>query len=185
MNGEFQLLINITFNNEINTKLFETASGDEYVLYKTDAQGTFIGEVRSSIHNVLTDIAEQCYITAIFKQKQTKELISFVAETYGDSLEHLWKKFPANAVWRRIDNRKWYGVVLTVEAKKLGIESDKIVEIIDLRIKPEEMQKLLSKKGFYPGWHMNKKNWYRIVLDGTVPTEQIGEFIKNSYALAK
>ena len=34
-----------------------------------------------------------------------------------------------------------------------------------------------------PGYHLNKKHWNTIVLDGTVPDDEIEELIEHSYAL--
>ena len=34
-----------------------------------------------------------------------------------------------------------------------------------------------------PGWHMNKKHWNTIVVDGTVPSKLIREWIDHSYEL--
>jgi predicted DNA-binding protein (MmcQ/YjbR family) len=34
-----------------------------------------------------------------------------------------------------------------------------------------------------PGYHMNKKHWNTIIVDGTVPTRQLKEWIDDSYAL--
>ena len=34
-----------------------------------------------------------------------------------------------------------------------------------------------------PGYHMNKKHWNTIILDGTVPSSLIYELIDHSYAL--
>ena len=34
-----------------------------------------------------------------------------------------------------------------------------------------------------PGYHQNKKHWNTIVLDGTVPDDEIAELIEHSYAL--
>ena len=36
-----------------------------------------------------------------------------------------------------------------------------------------------------PGFHMNKKYWNSIILDGTVPTKDIKERIFESYAIVK
>ena len=55
--------------------------------------------------------------------------------------------------------------MLKISKRKLGIESDDIVEIIDLRLPPERMESLIDRKVYFPGWHMNKKSWYTIVLD--------------------
>lgn len=34
-----------------------------------------------------------------------------------------------------------------------------------------------------PGYHMNKKHWNTIIVDGTLNKEQLMDFIKNSYGL--
>ena len=79
---------------------------------------------------------------------------------------------PGNAVWRRKDSQKWYGTILTIAGNKVGLETSDIVEIIDLRMKKEQAEEVLARKHYYPGWHMNKKSWYTIVLDGSVSDEE-------------
>ena len=39
--------------------------------------------------------------------------------------------------------------------------------------------------GIRPGWHMNKKSWYTLVLDGPIADEEIKLRITESYELAK
>ena len=34
-----------------------------------------------------------------------------------------------------------------------------------------------------PGYHMNKKHWNTIIVDGSVPVSQLKEWIDNSYKL--
>lgn len=34
-----------------------------------------------------------------------------------------------------------------------------------------------------PGYHMNKKHWNTVVLDGTIPNDEIQEMIDHSYRL--
>ena len=34
-----------------------------------------------------------------------------------------------------------------------------------------------------PGWHQNKENWNTIILDGSVPTDEIKRMIADSYDL--
>ena len=185
LDAEFHLEIAIGKNLVPDTKLTEMATGEEYVLYKTDAAGEYVGAVRAAVVTVLQNIADLCYETAIFKAEQSVKLITYVCEKYGDELEYLWKKFPDNAVWRRKDNGKWYGALLTVSRRKLGIQSDETVEILDLRSEPEQLKNLIDNARYYPGWHMNKKHWYTIILDGSVPLEQICRKIEGSYLLAR
>jgi predicted DNA-binding protein (MmcQ/YjbR family) len=36
-----------------------------------------------------------------------------------------------------------------------------------------------------PGYHMNKKHWNTIIVDGTISSKQLKEFIDDSYDLVK
>ncbi|MBD5544970.1 MAG: hypothetical protein HDR01_12245 [Lachnospiraceae bacterium] len=185
MNGNFSLIVSITESGRIDTSVIEKENGEEYVLYKTNASGTFVGEVRTAIESVLNDIIVACFETAVFKTEQAQKIIEYVRKTYGDELEFLWEKFPDNAVWRRKDNKKWYGAILSVQKNRLGFASAEFVEIIDLRLQPELMEDLVLREHYYPGWHMNKKRWYTIILDGSIPDEELFQRIGTSYELAK
>ena len=96
----------------------------------------------------------------------------------------MWKRSPDNAILRRRDTAKWYAAILTVAKSKLGLDSDDAAEIINLRVKPEKMGELLKNDNYYPGWHMNKKSWYTIILDGSVDTEEVYRRVDESYLLA-
>ncbi|MCM1286671.1 MAG: MmcQ/YjbR family DNA-binding protein [Clostridium sp.] len=183
MDDSFSLHITIDKKGIVDTSLTDVGSDEEYTLYKTNALGAFVGEVRLKIEEVLLDISDKCYSPEIFKAKQSKMLIEYVRETYGDELEFLWSKLPDNAIWRRKDNNKWYGALLTIQRCKLGIDSQEIVEVVDLRAEPEELEKLVDEKLYFPGWHMNKKHWYTIILDGSVPNDELFRRIDISYAL--
>lgn len=182
MNGDFQLTVTVTKNGGVDTRLLEKDTDEPYVLYKTDAAGTFVGAVRAEIEGILTEISERCYDASVFKNDQTLAIIDYVREKYGDEPEYLWQKFPENAIWRRQDNQKWYGAVLTVVGRKIGLPTDEVVEIIDLRLGNGQT---VDNNRFFPGWHMNKKSWYTIILDGRVTTEEIFTLIDESYRLAK
>lgn len=183
-NGAFTLFVIIASDGSATTKLIENENNEEYILYKTDAEGAFVGEIRAEIGEVLEAIATACYETAVFKQRQAQVVIDFVRKTYGDELEFLWKKFSDSAIVRRKDNKKWYGALLFVQKNKLGFATSELVEILDLRVQPDEMASLLEKGNYYPGWHMNKKSWYTIILDDSVTDEEICLRIEESYRLA-
>lgn len=185
LDGAFTLYISVLDNGNVDTNLVENETNEPYVLYKTDASGAFVGEVRTEIEKVLRKIADECFEFSVFKTEQALQVIEYVQDTYGDELEFLWSKFPDNAVWRRKDNNKWYGAILTVAGNKLGLSSDETVEIIDLRLQQEQMAQTIDHKCYFPGWHMNKKSWYTIVLDHSVSTEEICCRIDVSYQLAK
>ena len=96
----------------------------------------------------------------------------------------IWPKFPHNAVWRRQDTHKWYGALLLVHPSKLGLDGTDDIEIIDLRMEPGKLAELLDNQKYFPGYHMNKKHWYTVCLNGTVPLDELFLRIDESYLLA-
>lgn len=181
----FSMTVTVSAEGKVSTVVMDPEFGEPYVLHLADGTvGSFVTGIRTEYKRILTEIADKCFDIDVFKTEQAKELISYVRDRYGDELEFLWQKFPDNAIWRRKDNEKWYAALLTVSQKKLGMKSDEIVEIIDLRLSPEKMESLIDKKNYFPGWHMNKKHWYTIILDGSVSTDEICQRLNDSYLLA-
>lgn len=185
LDGEFGLLIRIS-DSDIETRVTEPETNEPYTLFLAEgATGSFVGEVRAEYERVLSEIAEKCFDTCVFKNEQSRAVIDYIKLTYGGEPEFLWKKFDDNAIWRRKDSKKWYGALLTVTADKIGLPSDERLEIIDLRIDPDDMEKTIDNKTFFRGYHMNKRHWITVVLDGSADLQTVFEMIDTSYILAE
>lgn len=83
------------------------------------------------------------------------------------------------------ENNKWYGVVIEVTEKRLGLNGDKIVDVLNVKCDPILIGPLRQQKGYYPAYHMNKESWISILLDDSVPLEEIKGLIDLSYNLTK
>lgn len=185
LDGQFLMMVAVADDVTLRPTVIDMASGEEYVLHLVNGSvGGFVGQVRAAYDRVLDEIRVNCCESEVFHSDMAKRLIAYVRGRYGDELEFLWEKFPDNAIWRRADSHKWYAAVLTVSKRKLGLDSDEIAEIIDLRLVPEQMPNLIDNEWYFPGWHMNKKHWYTILLDGAVPFEELCQRIDESYRLA-
>lgn len=183
--GQFHMLVTVTGKGEVTTRVIDSVSSDEYVLHRAAGScGAFVSSIKSDCENVLRAISEQCFETDVFKSDDAREVIQYVRATYQDELEFLWPRFPDNAVFRRRDNEKWYAALLTVQKKKLGLRGNDAIEILDLRMKPEDIDVLVDGKRYLPGYHMNKKHWCTICMDGTIPSDEIRRRIDDSYELA-
>lgn len=181
----FVLNVTISAQGEVFTEVVDPSTDEIYTLHLVDgAVGSFIGLVRCEYEETLKEIANACFEPAVFKSSQTKQVIAYVRNKYGDELEFLWEKFPDCAVWRRKDTKKWYAVLLTVSKRKLGINSDEVVEVIDLRVEQEGINSVIDNKKYFPGYHMNKKHWVTVILDCSVPDGEIYRIIDQSYTLA-
>lgn len=168
---------------EVQTQLLD-ADGGEYVLHRSAAAaGAFVGAVRAAHDGVLQEIADSCCEQAVFRAAQTLRLIEYVREHYGGELEFLWKKTPQAAIWRRHLSRKWYGLLMTVGRDKLGLAGDGRVEVLNLHCAGPEMAGRLAA-GALPGYHMNKKYWFSVVLDGSLDFEVMSKWLEASWQMA-
>ena len=183
-NNQFERIVEIK-DNLVTSKLIDLLNEEEYVLVDVqDSIGEFVGKVRQEYEGKLDHIINNCTEKEIFKQNQTKQIIKYIKEKYEDELEFLWEKLENAAIWRNKQNNKWYGLLMKIEENKLGINSERMVEAINVRYQKEESQKIVDNKKIFPGYHMNKKSWITIKLDNSVETRRIKELIDNSYNLS-
>ena len=185
LNGAFTLRVRVRADG-VDACLIDAATDEPYTLFLVeDAQGSFIGEVRAAYCDALSAVAEACFAKTVFQSGYSESVIEYARNTYGDELEFLWEKSPKNAILRRKDNRKWYAALLTISKSKLGAFPDEEIEVLDLRAAPEAIPDMVDGKRVFAGYHMNKKHWITLPLDGTLPAEEICAMLGTSYALAK
>ncbi len=183
--GQMLLKVTIEGNDIVRTDLFDNETGEKYMLHVLEgASGGFVGMLSEEYETVLRHIEAACFEKDLFQSEQARRLIAYVKEKHGDEPEYLWDKFPKYAVLRRRDSRKWYGILLTISADRLGFNSTEPIEILDLRIEPTELSELIDEEKYFFGYHMNKKHWLTICLNGSVPTDEIYRRLDRSYELA-
>ena len=186
LKNQFKMSIKINLDNSIFTEIIDTETNEPYVLHLLEMKRSGYSEkVYKEYNEVLEKIQKECFEDEIFKANYTKEIVAYIKNKYGDELEFLWEKSPKNAVVRRKSSKKWYAVILTVSKRKLNLDSDEIIEVINLHNIVEEIKKLIDNKKYFPAYHMNKKYWCTICLDGTVEVKEIYKLIDISYELAK
>ena len=112
-----------------------------------------------------------------------QQIFDYAKKKYGTAPEYLWARYPSYAVLRHLDNEKWYGIVMNVPKNKLGLQGTDIVDILDVKCDQVMIDVLCQSSGFLPGYHMNKTNWLSVLLDGTVPDEQILDLLDMSYQM--
>jgi predicted DNA-binding protein (MmcQ/YjbR family) len=55
---------------------------------------------------------------------------------------------------------------------------------VSLRCEPElAVQLRAAHAAINPGWHLNKRHWNTVTLDGSLPAEMVRELIEDSYDL--
>ncbi|MFI5804655.1 MmcQ/YjbR family DNA-binding protein [Streptomyces sp. NPDC051561] len=61
---------------------------------------------------------------------------------------------------------------------------DSVPLSVNLKCDPDEALRLRAEHpAIVPGWHMNKRHWNTVTLDGSLPDKQVRELIEDSYDL--
>lgn len=111
------------------------------------------------------------------------DVLKYVYENYGTKSEKPWANDFYSEVLRQKSNNKWYGVIMRVQKNKVGLSGEEFVDILNVKCEPEMVATLISQKGLAPAYHMNKTHWITIILDGTVPDNEIYSLLDISYGL--
>ena len=115
------------------------------------------------------------------EHSQRERLTQYMLDTYGTEAEYLWADSPGNAIFRHSASKKWYAALMRVLPEKLGLAGEEALHVMDIRCSTIMIGSLLSTKGFLPAYHMNKNHWISIILDESVPDDQIIPLLELSY----
>ena len=95
---------------------------------------------------------------------------------YALSLKNVSESFPfgEDTLVFKVDNKIFLLASLSSEVLQFNV-----------KCKPEYAIELREQysSSVLPGYHMNKKHWNTIIVDGTLTNSQLKQFIKDSYSL--
>jgi len=168
----------------VRARVIDPEWDEEYRLHLVDeAQGAFVGKVRQDYERILLDIRDKCFPQPFYRSDLALALAEHILATYGDEAEHPFTDDLHTTVWRRQDTKKWYAVLLSVNKKKLGLCADEVVESLLLHITPEELDRIVDGKKYFRGYHMNKRHWLTVLLDGSISPDELFARLATSHAL--
>ena len=181
LQGDFIMTVSITTDN-VSFQVFDQETGDLYPqVHMESMRGSFVGSVREACLEILHQIRKACFDVQDFICPQTKRIMTKVQEKYDNQLEYLWEKSPDTAVLRHEDNQKWYAVVMRIPWDKLEKGREGLVEAVN--IKHDQVADLLSKRGIYPAFHMNKRYWLSLALDDSLSDDDVLDLLEISWNL--
>ena len=93
-----------------------------------------------------------------------QEFLEYCLSTYGTSPDYPFDEDFETAVLRHADNRKWYAIVMKVSRRKFGIDSDEVIDVVNLKLPTEMFGSFGATDGVYPAYHMNKLHWISVLF---------------------
>ena len=181
LDNNYKICIKIENNNVIG-KIYDLIFNDEYLNLNVDSNLSFNNKIKEEYINILKDIKNNCTKESLFVFKQSNEITNYIKRKYKVNPEFLWDKSTGNGVFRNKNNKKWFGIIISVSKDKLDLKyKQEIIEIINLKLDEDMIKELIKMDGFYRAYHMNKKSWISIILDNTLDNEIIYSLIDQSY----
>lgn len=113
------------------------------------------------------------------------EIIEYVAAQYGCDAEYPWIKDPESAVLRHKGNNKWFGLIMSITADKLGLNSNDKIEILNTKCDPELIESMRDGFKYFKAYHMNRTHWMTILLNNVTNAREVFDLLGLSYELTK
>ncbi len=93
-----------------------------------------------------------------------QSFLEYCLNIYGTAPDYPFDEDFETAVLRHADNRKWYAIVMKVSRRKFGIDSDEVIDVVNLKLPTEMFGSFGAADGVYPAYHMNKLHWISVLL---------------------
>jgi predicted DNA-binding protein (MmcQ/YjbR family) len=98
--------------------------------------------------------------------------------------DHPFEDDPDTTVLRHGEAGKWFGILMKVKGSRAGLKTDALTDILNLKCDPDEafiLRELYD--GIIPAYHMNKRHWISVILNGSVPIDFTKRLVEKSFDL--
>ena len=113
-----------------------------------------------------------------------QEFFELCSSSYRTSPDYPFDEDFETAVFRHSDNRKWYAIVMRVSRRKFGLDSDEVIDVVNLKLPTEMFGSFGVSDGVYPAYHMNKLHWISVLLPDA-PDDIIKFLVNASFEATK
>ena len=110
--------------------------------------------------------------------------LTYCQNTYGTVADYPFDDDFETAVLRHRDTRKWYAIAMRVSRRKIGFDSNEVIDVVNLKLPTEMFGSFGAADGVYPAYHMNKLHWISVLLPDA-PDDAVQFLVDVSYESTK
>ena len=168
------LFLDVFVDQTIETCVIDPDTNELYNLYKLKTLPSgYAYQVKMAVEEVLERLFQPFFIkNDNFPSKQLAFLEREMIAQFGEATDCPFQEDIARA-FRLSSNRKWYGLAIMVNARKLGLGVDEEIPVINLRGPKGRASELVDNEMIFTAYHMHKKNWITIPLDYKAGDDQL------------
>ena len=116
----------------------------------------------------------------------TRDMLeAWLEETWGVEGDFPFEEDFVTKVYRHRDNRKWFALLMRIPASRLGLPSEALLDVVNLKCSEDVRDSLWGTEGIHPAYHMSKRHWISVRLDGSVDRQTVEFLLGVSYSLTK
>ena len=187
--GDFRAEVRIERDGTVLGSVIDKMNDEEYAPLRAEGmQGAYVSSVRAAYTELLEEIAAACCFEVYFASDQANRIAKAVKDRYGVVPDFPFDdgKDKTAGVLRHTDSGKWFGLIMRVKKSVLSGETEtNRIDVMNLKAEPAKIPDLWKIPGVYPAYHMNRKYWISVALDGRLTDGAAMELIEESFRLTK
>ena len=188
MGGDLTCVITAHPDGKVTAEAVDSGSGEEYLPMNIEAYtGSYVGQAREEYRAILERVSSECFTDMPFMSDQANRICRRIHDELKEDPDYPFSGGSKDAaVFRHERTGKWFAIVMNVKKSVLDKgSSDEMTDVMNVKIDPDSREELLKEPGLYICYHMNKKMWISIALDGSCPDDRVMELVKDSFELTE
>ena len=113
-----------------------------------------------------------------------QEFFDLCLSSYFTQPDYPFEEDFETAVLRHADNRKWFALSMRLSRRKFGLDSDEVIDVVNLKLPTEMFGSFGAADGVYPAYHMNKLHWISVLLPDA-PDDVVQFLVNASFEVTK
>lgn len=115
-----------------------------------------------------------------------QRILAYIEDRCGAKPDFPWERSDDDCVFRHQKSGKWFALImLRTKRSHMGLEGEGYISVMNLKCDPRLIGTLITTPGYHRAYHMNKEHWISLLLDGTVPYEEVCSMIDLSFSLTE
>lgn len=172
-------------NDNLSVSVYDSFDDEPYPLFEdASSTGKFVTGIRYSVVHFAETVLEKAKVQ---ENSLRDKVIQLFSERYGIGYDNPWSSDPVdrqNLVFR-IPSGKWVGLLMTIPISRLGLPGESLIDCINLKHRPDDIDQVIDEVTVFPAYHMNKKHWITVLITPKSDRNRIISLIEESINLVK
>lgn len=171
-------IVEVDGSSQVDVKLFD--GEEEYETFRVESSIGYALQMKEEVKSLLQAIKKACFPAS----GQRARIESSIQNLFGTMPIQKWED-ETFLVYEHPGSKKWFCLFMEIPANKVGMPGKNPVQVVNIKLNPSDIVELIQKDGYFPAYHMNKKYWITLILEGQLKDEEVIQQISKSFEITK